>query len=121
MNTFDFWLNCPFCHSTFVRACKQLYLIKKRFQPQALLFFYVLCSSQLLLVSASSDRISTGVFVRHFHANIKYGGRKSISVYVCLTLWQVVDLWTAGSVSGIIYGLYGQSRGWGSGWVWGVT
>lgn len=37
---------------------------------------------------------------------------KSISVYVCLTLWQVVDLWTAGRVSGIIYGLYGQSRGW---------
>lgn len=33
-------------------------------------------------------------------------------MYVCLTLWQVVDLWTAGSVSGIIYGLYGQSRGW---------
>lgn len=31
---------------------------------------------------------------------------KNISVYVCLTLWQVVDLWTAGSVSGIIYGLY---------------
>lgn len=41
---------------------------------------------------------------------------KSIAVYVCLTLWQVVDLWTAGSVSGIIYGLYGQSRGWD----WGV-
>lgn len=46
--------------------------------------------------------ISTGVFVTHFHANIKcrdFTKKKNIYMYVCLALWLVFDLRTAESVS----------------------
>lgn len=102
MKTFDFLAELPPLAipllSVLVNTC-----VSSRKDFNLKLFYFSMCgvahSFSWFLLRVTG--FSTGVFVRHFHANIKSGGRKSISVYVCLTLWQVVDLWTAGSVAGI--------------------
>lgn len=107
------WLNCtPFASPPLFVLVNNCVSSRKDFNLK--LFYFSMCGvahgfSWFLLGVTGFLQVSLWDIVMPI---LNMEEEKSISVYVCLTLWQVVDLWTAGSVSGIIYGLYGQSRGW---------